>query len=76
MAYSQNANRAINVPVIVRAGGKSQTVKVNQKKPPQHGAFATVGKFTFPKGKAEIEINNADTNGPVIVDAIQLLPQE
>lgn len=76
MAYSHNANRATNVPVIIRAGGKSQTVKVNQKKPPQHGAFATIGKFMFPKGKAEIEIHNTATNGHVIVDAVQLLPQE
>ncbi|WP_372896828.1 FAD-dependent oxidoreductase [Stieleria sp.] len=74
LAYSPNANRATNVPVIIRAGGSTQTMTVDQRRKPEHGAFATVGKFTFPVGHAEVEINNRDTDGHVIVDAIQLLP--
>ena len=74
IAYSPNANRATNVPVIIHAGGKSQAVKVNQRRRPEHGAFATIGKFAFPVGDAVVEISNAETDGHVIVDAIQLLP--
>ncbi|QDV45320.1 Xanthan lyase precursor [Stieleria neptunia] len=76
LAYSPNANRATNVPVIVRTGGESVNSKVNQRRKPDHGAFATVGKFEFPVGRAEVEINNHETDGHVIVDAIQLLPLE
>ncbi|MCS7468442.1 FAD-dependent oxidoreductase [Stieleria sp. ICT_E10.1] len=76
LAYSPNANRATNVPVIVRTGGDSVNSKVNQRRKPDHGAFATVGKFDFPAGRAEVEINNHETDGHVIVDAIQLLPLE
>ncbi|WP_182871128.1 FAD-dependent oxidoreductase [Rhodopirellula sp. JC639] len=74
IAYSPNANRATNVPVIIRSGGSSQTVTINQRRKPNHGAFASAGKFAFAAGTAEIEINNRDTDGHVIVDAIQLLP--
>jgi hypothetical protein len=74
MAYSANANRATNVPVIIHAEGKSQTVRVNQRVAPEHGAFAAVGKFEFSAGQAVVEISNAETDGHVIVDAIQLLP--
>ncbi len=74
IAYSQNGNRASNVPVTVHAGGKSHAVKVNQRQPPEHGVLATIGKFAFPVGDAVVEISNAETDGHVIVDAIQLLP--
>lgn len=74
IAYSRNENRATNVPVIIRAEIKSQTLTLNQRQSPQHGAFATIGKFAFPVGDAIVEINNTATDGHVIVDAIQLLP--
>ncbi len=76
IAYSPNANRATNVPVTIHASGKSQTVKVNQRLAPDHGPFATIGKFPLPAGDAIVEISNADTDGHVIVDAIQLLPSK
>lgn len=74
MAYSHNENRATNVPVMIRAGGKFLAVKVNQQHLPKHGGFTSVGKFAFPVGDAAVEISNAETDGHVIVDAIQLLP--
>ena len=73
IAYSRNENRATNVPVMIHAGGESHLVKVNQRRALDHGAFATIGKFTFPVGDAAVEISNAETDGHVIVDAIQLL---
>ena len=76
IAYSPNTNRATNVPVIINAGDRSQTLRVNQRRAPDHGAFATIGKVVFPTGDAVIEISNAETDGHVIVDAIQLLLQK
>ena len=76
IAYSPNENRATNVPVTIHAGGTRHSVKLNQRRPPEHGAFAAIGKFTFPAGDAAIEIGNADTDGHVIADAVQLLPQK
>ncbi len=76
ISYSSNANRATNVPVVVHTGKESHEVKVNQRKKPEHGAFGSIGEFYFPAGDALIEISNADTDGHVIVDAVQLLPQK
>ncbi|TWU16711.1 FAD-dependent oxidoreductase [Planctomycetes bacterium Poly21] len=75
VAYTSNPNRATNVPVIIRAGDESHEVKVNQQKKPGRGAFEAIGKFSFPTGDATIEINNADTDGYVVVDAVQILRQ-
>ena len=74
IAYSRNENRATNVPVMIHAGGESHLVKVNQRRAPEHGAFAMIGKFAFPVGDAAVEISNTETDGHVIVDAIQFLP--
>lgn len=76
IAYSTNANRATNIPVTVHAGQETHDVKVNQRKKPDHGAFGSIGKFYFPAGDALIQISNADTDGHVIADAVQLLPQK
>lgn len=76
IAYSTNANRATNVPVTVHAGQETHDVKVNQRKKPDHGAFGAIGKFYFPAGDALIQISNAETDGHVIVDAVQLVPQK
>ncbi|TWU55361.1 FAD-dependent oxidoreductase [Rubripirellula reticaptiva] len=76
IAYSPNANRATNVPITIYAGSTTFSAKVNQRQRPEHGPFATVGKFAFPIGDAVVEIGNAQTNGHVIVDAIQLLPSK
>ncbi|MCB9941645.1 MAG: FAD-dependent oxidoreductase [Planctomycetaceae bacterium] len=73
IAYSRNENRATNIPVIIHAGDHSLAVRVNQRQSPQHGAFAAIGEFAFPVGDAVVEISNSETDGHVIVDAIQLL---
>ncbi|QDV71122.1 Xanthan lyase precursor [Rosistilla carotiformis] len=75
IAYTANANRATNVPITIRAGGKTHSATCNQRKAPPHGSFTSVGEFEFPAGDATIEIGNKGTDGHVIVDAIQLLPQ-
>lgn len=89
IAYTPNANRATNVPVTIHAGDKSHKVKVNQRLVSEHGqieqrdnergdneqgAFTTIGEYHFPVGKALVEFSNAETDGYVVVDAVQLLP--
>ena len=76
MSYSPHPNRATNVPVlVVHADGKGM-VKVNQKKPaPINGVLLSLGFYRFEKGNAGyIEVGNRDTDGYVIIDAVQWLP--
>ncbi len=73
IAWTANGNRATNVPVTVQHQGGTTTVKVNQQMKPNHGMFGTVGTFDFQSGENTIAITNADTNGYVIVDAVQLV---
>ncbi len=56
----------------------TKTVKIDQKKvPPIDKLFVSVGKFEFPAGAtATVEVSNADTDGHVIVDAVQLVPAQ
>ena len=74
ISYTPNANRATNVPVTVHAGDKSHKVKVDQRAAIEQGAFATIGEYHFPVGRALVEFSNADTDGYVVADAVQLLP--
>ncbi|MDP8245482.1 MAG: FAD-dependent oxidoreductase [Candidatus Hinthialibacter antarcticus] len=77
VSYTPNANRASNVPVVVtHAEGSSQKV-VNQKKTPEHDdLFTSLGVFPFNSQKpAIVEIQTKGTNGHVIADAVQWLPQ-
>ncbi len=76
VAYTPNPNRATNVPVTIEHAGGTATVKVNQRlNPPFDKLFAAVGTYEFAGSKAVVEISNADTDGYVIVDAVQLVPQ-
>jgi thioredoxin reductase len=76
ISYAPNSNRATNVPVTVSGfKGEPKTIKIDQKKaPPIDKLFISLGKFEFDAGAtATILITTADTNGHVIVDAVQLL---
>ena len=76
IAYTANPNRATNVPVTVNHADGSKTVKVDQrKKPPISELFVSVGTYRFEKGKAgSVLIANDDTDGFVIIDAVQFVP--
>ncbi len=75
IAYTPSSNRADNVPVTVHSTDGTKTIKVNQKKKPDHGAFHAIGRFRFEKGtKGRVVISNRDTNGYVVIDAVQFLP--
>ncbi len=73
IAYTPNENRATNVPVTVRHAAGQTMVRLNQRLQPAHRPFASVGTFTFAAGDAWIELSNAETDGFVVVDAVQLI---
>jgi hypothetical protein len=79
IAYSALKNRATTVPVTIHHSGASPTiVQVNQREtPPIDGITKSLGTFSFtPDQPASVVITNQDTNGHVIIDAIQWLSKE
>ena len=74
VAYSAAENRATNVPVTIAHAGGRASATLNQKKSPKlDGVFASVGTFSF-KDTATITISNTNTDGYVLIDAVQLVP--
>ncbi len=75
ISYSQNPNRATNVPVRITAGDTTRTVTVNQQKTPAvDGLFQKVETLKLKAGEVvEVVVSNEGTNGHVIADAVQLL---
>lgn len=60
--------------VACHAGGEKQ-IKVDQTTRPKIDvAFQSLGIFKF-DGTAEVEITNTDTDGYVLLDAVQFVPQ-
>lgn len=75
MTYSPYPNRATNVPVSVRHAGGVAEARVNQRTAPTvDRAFVSLGQFEFGSEPAVVTISNRDTDGHVIVDAVQFLP--
>jgi hypothetical protein len=76
VAYNPNENRATNVPVeIFHQHGKA-TVQLNQQKTPdQKNLLATIGTYEFGDSGAVL-ISNSNTNGYVVVDAVQFEPTQ
>ncbi|MCA9259369.1 MAG: FAD-dependent oxidoreductase [Planctomycetales bacterium] len=71
IAWTASSNRATNVPVRVSWGERTESLAVNQRQAPSHGAFGTLGTWHFPAGEAFVEVSNAQTDGHVVVDAVQ-----
>jgi hypothetical protein len=76
LAYAFSGNRASNVPVTVRCAAGETVKMVNQKKePPIEGTWISLGTFEGVTSQPMVvTVSNADTDGHVIADAIQLLP--
>jgi hypothetical protein len=74
--YTPNRNRASNVQVEVQHDGGSQTFTVNQRLlPPEDGLFLPLGVFEFRAHlPAVVTVSNHDTDGYVVVDAVQWAP--
>ncbi len=73
IAYPVNANRASNVPVVIRHADGETKLTLNQKKKPSvDGLLEPVGTFRFAAGKSGyVELSNAGTDGYVVIDAVQ-----
>ncbi len=76
VSYSTHQNRATNVPAVVKSSVGSIETTINEKiEPPINNLFVSVGLIEIGEdGKASVEIFAKDTNGHVIVDAVQLFP--
>lgn len=75
MAYSAHETRADNVPLLITSGGRQTTLTFDQSKPlPPGEAFRSAGTVELSaEGETSISIQNKDTTGFVILDALQLL---
>lgn len=78
MAYSAHNTRSTDVTLIVVNGSHNKLFTVNQTQPlPKGQHFKLVGKIQLQSGiETTITINNGQTSGFVIVDALQLLPND
>ncbi|MCY2981941.1 MAG: FAD-dependent oxidoreductase [Planctomycetota bacterium] len=78
VAYSQNANRATNVPISIEHVDGTTSVLIKQNTaPPIDGLFLSVGKYRFEAGRpARVTIACKGTDGYVIADAVQWLKTE
>lgn len=76
-AYTPRYDRSTNVPIRV-TGKSTRTVFLNQQIAPRHDkAFESLGFFELSKGTNNtIEVLTQGTKGFVVVDAVQLLPQD
>ncbi|EDY21849.1 putative xanthan lyase [Chthoniobacter flavus Ellin428] len=70
--FPPNGNRAKNVPVTISIkGGESKTIKVNEQ---DQSGQQSLGVFALPIGhNTTISVSNAETDGFVVVDGVQLL---
>lgn len=76
-AYTANNNRASNVPVTIHHGGGETTVTVNEREAPKiGGSFVSLGDYEFSGGTGSVVVSNKDTDGFVVVDAVQWLPKK
>jgi hypothetical protein len=75
LAYTSHSNRASRVPVTIHHAHGSDTIQVDQRRPPPvDNLFLSLGRFAFDAAKpASVAISNRDTDGYVIIDAVQWL---
>lgn len=73
MVYSTNSNRATNVPVTLTQGDLKKSFLVNQRNKSSKDAFESIGTVHLSGGTVVITVSNKNTDGYVILDAVQLL---
>jgi hypothetical protein len=75
LSYVPYQNRASNTPVTIATPAGSKTIRVNQQQTPEiDGLFHCLGRFELPAGRqTSIVVENAGTDGYVVVDAVQLI---
>lgn len=76
VAWTQNGNRATNVPVRIDHAGGSSEVRLNQREHPAiEKQFGSVGTFRFDT-TGTVTITNAGVDGHVIIDAVRWVKVE
>ncbi len=77
LAYSPHGNRATNAVFQVVQRDSVAKVTINQRqKPPLDDLFFPLATIQAQQGETiKVQVNNADTDGYVIIDAIQLAPK-
>jgi len=77
IAYTPFGNRAISVPVTIETPAGSKTIRINQREtPPIDGLLLPLGTLDLAAGATvRVTVSNKGTDGYVIADAIQLLPE-
>ena len=76
IAYAATTNRAANTPVTIHTKDGPKTILIDQRKaPPDDGLFLSLGTFDLEPGTARIVVSNTDTDGYVVIDAVQLIAE-
>ncbi len=78
LSYTPHPNRASNVPVAIHHDEGATRLRIDQRKTPSiNRLWISLGKFALSPGDgAQVEVANADTDGFVVIDAVQALPVE
>ena len=75
VAYTANPNRATNVPISVQTKGDLKKLRLNQREATKENGFQSLGIWFCETDESVIvTLSNADTDGHVVVDAVQLVP--
>ena len=76
LAYTDNPNRASNVPVVLYHANGKEIRHINQKAtPPIDNLFVSLGTYDFEESGV-VEITNTATDGYVVADAVVFIPAE
>jgi hypothetical protein len=71
--YPAHANRATNVPLILKHDGGVSKFRIDQTERPIDGLYRSLGNFRF-DGVASVTVSAERTDGYVVIDAVQFLP--
>ncbi len=77
LSYTHGAGRANAVVVRIFSADGEDIVRVNQvEKPAEDGLWLTLGTYRFEQGgQAFVIVSNEESNGHVVADAVQFLPE-
>ena len=77
ISYTHHPNRSTKTLVTVRHNDGEKTFRINQRNEPSvDGYFQSLGFFEFQSGQWDaVEISAMDSDGAVVADAVQFLPE-
>jgi hypothetical protein len=78
ISYTAHGNRASNVPITINHAEGNNRLKVNQRVPGNvDKTFHSLGVYQFDADhEASVSIGNRGTDGYVIIDSVQWIPEE